>query len=215
MYATNVIALAGNPNSGKTTAFNRYTGARQHVGNYPGITVEKKEGSVHLDGAEITLVDLPGTYSLTAYSMEEVVARRVLAEDRPGAVIDVVNTGVLERNLYLSVQMLELGMPLVLCLNMMDEARAAGVNVNYKRLEELTGLRCVPAVARKGDGLDEALRAAVDLAKQTSGRVEPLSISYGPDVDTAIAEMVPIIKGANLLTDRYPDRWVAMKFLEH
>jgi ferrous iron transport protein B len=215
MYSTNVIALAGNPNSGKTTAFNRYTGARQHVGNYPGITVEKKEGSAHLDGLEITLVDLPGTYSLTAYSMEEVVARRVLAEERPGAVIDVINTGVLERNLYLSVQMLELGMPLVLCLNMMDEARAAGVNVNYERLSELTGLTCVPAVARKGDGLDEALRAAVELAKKTGGRVEPLSISYGTDVDGALSEMVPVISAVNLLTDRYPARWIAMKFLEH
>lgn len=214
MYASNVIALAGNPNSGKTTAFNRYTGARQHVGNYPGITVEKKEGLAHLDGLEVTLVDLPGTYSLTAYSMEEVVSRRVLAEERPGAVIDVVNTGVLERNLYLSVQMLELGMPLVLCLNMMDEARSAGVNVNYKRLEELTGLTCVPAVARKGDGLDEALRAAVELAKKTGGRVEPLAISYGADVDAALNEMVPLITSANLLTDRYPARWIAMKYLE-
>lgn len=215
MYDSNVIALAGNPNSGKTTAFNRYTGARQHVGNYPGITVEKKEGSAHLDGIEVTLVDLPGTYSLTAYSMEEVVARRVLAEERPGAVIDVINTGVLERNLYLSVQMLELGMPLVLCLNMMDEARAAGVNVNVKRLEELTGMKCVPAVARKGDGLDDALRAAVELAKKTSGRVEPLNISYGADVDAALNEMTPLIESAKLLTDRYPARWLAMKYLEH
>ncbi|MDR2442322.1 MAG: ferrous iron transport protein B [Deltaproteobacteria bacterium] len=215
MYATNVIAIAGNPNSGKTTAFNRYTGARQHVGNYPGITVEKKEGFAHLDGIEVTLVDLPGTYSLTAYSMEEVVARRVLAEERPGAVIDVINTGVLERNLYLSVQMLELGMPLVLALNMMDEAKAAGVNVNYKRLEELTGLKCVPTVARKGDGLDDALRAAVELAKSTAGRIEPLVISYGSDIDQALNEMVPIVNSVNLLTDRYPARWIAMKFLEH
>ncbi|MDR3134980.1 MAG: ferrous iron transport protein B [Deltaproteobacteria bacterium] len=209
------IAIAGNPNSGKTTAFNRYTGARQHVGNYPGITVEKKEGIAHLDGMEVTLVDLPGTYSLTAYSLEEVVARRVLSEESPPpkAVIDVINAGVLERNLYLSVQLLELGMPLVLALNMMDEAKNIGLNINVDRLAELTGLKCVPMVARKGQGLDEALRAAVELATETGGRVNPLEISYGPDVDLALKEMTPMVDGAKLLTN-YPARWVAMKFLE-
>ncbi|MDR1578669.1 MAG: ferrous iron transport protein B [Deltaproteobacteria bacterium] len=209
------IAIAGNPNSGKTTAFNRYTGARQHVGNYPGITVEKKEGVAHLpNGTAVTLVDLPGTYSLTAYSLEEVVARRVLAEDRPGAVINVLNTPVLERNLYLAVQMLEMGIPLVLCLNMMDEARERGVNVNAERLEELTGLKCVPAVARKGDGLDEALTEAVKLAEKTHGRVDPLVISYGPDLDAVLPDMIKLVENAKLLTDQYPSRWVAMKFLE-
>ncbi|MDR0355489.1 MAG: ferrous iron transport protein B [Deltaproteobacteria bacterium] len=208
------IAIAGNPNSGKTTAFNRYTGARQHVGNYPGITVEKKEGIAHLDGIEVTLVDLPGTYSLTAYSMEEVVARRVLSEEHPGAVIDVVNSGVLERNLYLSVQLMELGMPIVLALNMMDEAKSKGVHINTERLAELTGLKCVPMIARKGEGLDDALRAAVELAKETGGRVAPLEISYGTDIDLCLKEMVPLIEEAQLLTKYYPARWVAMKFLE-
>ncbi|MDR1308332.1 MAG: ferrous iron transport protein B [Deltaproteobacteria bacterium] len=212
--ASSRIAIAGNPNSGKTTAFNRYTGARQHVGNYPGITVEKKEGIAHLDGIEVTLVDLPGTYSLTAYSLEEVVARRVLSEEHPGAVIDVVNSGVLERNLYLSVQLLEMGMPLVLALNMMDEARSQGININVDRLSELTGLKCVPMVARKGEGLDDALRAAVELAKETGGRVAPLEISYGTDVDLALKEMTPIIEEAKLMTDNYPARWLAMKYLE-
>ena len=184
MYASNVIAIAGNPNSGKTTAFNRYTGARQHVGNYPGITVEKKEGLAHLDGVEVTLVDLPGTYSLTAYSMEEVVARRVLAEERPGAVIAVINAGVLERNLYLSVQMLELGMPLVLALNMMDEARAKGVNINYRRLEELTGMKCVPMVARKGEGLDEALGRRWSWPRRPRGGSSPWRSPTAPTSTT-------------------------------
>ncbi|MDR1873190.1 MAG: ferrous iron transport protein B [Deltaproteobacteria bacterium] len=209
------IAIAGNPNSGKTTAFNRYTGARQHVGNYPGITVEKKEGLAHLsNGTAVTLVDLPGTYSLTAYSLEEVVARRVLAEDRPGAVIDVLNTPVLERNLYLSVQMLEMGIPLVLCLNMMDEARERGVNINVERLEEKTGLRCIPAVARSGEGLDIALSEAVKLSEKTNGRVDPLVISYGPDLDAILPDMIQLVEKNKLLTDQYPARWVAMKFLE-
>ena len=212
--AENFIAIAGNPNSGKTTAFNRYTGARQHVGNYPGITVEKKEGTAHLGQRAVTLVDLPGTYSLTAYSLEEVVARRVLAEDRPGAVIDVVNAAVLERNLYLTVQMLEMGIPVVLALNMMDEARAQGIEIDTARLEELTGLKAIPAVARQGEGLQEALSAAVALADATKGRQTPLSISYGTDIDEALKEMTPMVEGAGLLTDRYPARWVALKFLE-
>jgi ferrous iron transport protein B len=213
--AAGFIAIAGNPNSGKTTAFNRYTGARQHVGNYPGITVEKKEGLAHLsDGTAVTLVDLPGTYSLTAYSLEEVVARRVLAEDRPGAVIDVLNTSVLERNLYLAVQMLEMGIPLVLCLNMMDEAKERGVNIDVERLEAETGLKCVPAVARTGEGLDEALKEAVKLSESAKGRVDPLVISYGPDLDAVLPEMIKLVEDAKLLTDQYPSRWVAMKFLE-
>ncbi|MDR2199448.1 MAG: ferrous iron transport protein B [Deltaproteobacteria bacterium] len=215
MDASDVIALAGNPNSGKTTAFNHYTGARQHVGNYPGITVEKKEGTAHLDGRNIILVDLPGTYSLTAYSLEEVVARKVLAEERPGAVIDVLNAGVLNRNLYLSVQLLELGMPIVLALNMMDEAESQGLKVNIKRLEELTGIKCFPCVARNGNGLTDALRAAVELAEESKGRVAPLEISYGNDLDIALKEMTPLVEDAQLLTDFYPARWVALKFLEN
>ncbi|MDR2613191.1 MAG: ferrous iron transport protein B [Deltaproteobacteria bacterium] len=212
--ATEAIAIAGNPNSGKTTAFNRYTGARQHVGNYPGITVEKKDGTAHLDGGNVTLIDLPGTYSLTAYSLEEVVARRVLAEDRPGAVIDVLNAGVLDRNLYLTVQMLELGSPLVIVLNMMDEVEKSGVKIDIRRLEELTGIKCFGAVARKGQGLDEALRAAVELASERKGRGEPLEISYGTEIDLALQKMTPMVGDAKLLTEYYPARWVALKFLE-
>ncbi|MDL2207141.1 ferrous iron transport protein B [Desulfovibrio sp. OttesenSCG-928-F20] len=212
--AENFIAIAGNPNSGKTTAFNRYTGARQHVGNYPGITVEKKEGTAHLGKRIVTLVDLPGTYSLTAYSLEEVVARRVLAEDRPGAVLDVVNAAVLERNLYLTVQMLEMGMPVVLALNMMDEARNQGIEIDTARLEQLTGIKAVPTVARQGEGLQEALAAALELADAKRGRGTPLAISYGPDIDQALKEMTPLVEKAELLTDKYPARWVALKFLE-
>ncbi|MDR2669460.1 MAG: ferrous iron transport protein B [Desulfovibrio sp.] len=209
-----LIAIAGNPNSGKTTAFNRYTGARQHVGNYPGVTVEKKSGTAHLDSRDIVLMDLPGMYSMSAYSPEETAARQALAEERPGAIIDVVNAGVLERNLYLTVQFLEMGLPVVMCLNMMDEARAQGLNINVPLLEELTGARAVPAVARSGEGLEETLRAAVELAEKSEGRVSPLEISYGPDLDAALAEMEPVIREAGLFADTYPPRWVAMKFLE-
>jgi len=209
-----VIAIAGNPNSGKTTAFNKYTGSRQHVGNYPGITVEKKAGTAVVDGRAVTLVDLPGTYSLSAYSLEEVVARQVLAEERPGAVLDVVNAGVLERNLYLTVQLLEMGMPVVLALNMMDEARAQGITIDVKRLEALLGVTAIPAVARSGEGLIDALRAAVQLAEAQNGRSAPLAISYGPDIDEALTGMEPVVLDANLLADKFPARWMALKYLE-
>ncbi len=160
-----VMALAGNPNSGKTTAFNRYTGARQHVGNYPGITVEKKDGIAHLHGQDIKIVDLPGTYSLTAYSQEEVVARRVLVEEQPDCVIDIVNSSALERNLYLVVQIMEMGLPVLVALNMMDEAHAQGIKINPERLSELLGVPVVPTVARSGQGLETALEQAAKLAE--------------------------------------------------
>jgi ferrous iron transport protein B len=212
-----LIAVAGNPNSGKTTAFNRYTGARQHVGNYPGVTVEKKSGTTRLDGRDVTLMDLPGMYSMSAYSPEETAARQALTADDeiPGAIIDVVNAGVLERNLYLTVQFLEMGLPVVICLNMMDEARARGLLIDVERLEELTGARAVPAVARSGEGLEETLRAAVDLAERSGGRVPPLEISYGPDLEAALAEMEPLVREAGLFAGIYPPRWTAMKFLEY
>lgn len=207
------VALAGNPNSGKTTAFNAYTGARQHVGNYPGVTVERKEGTAHLDGKPIRLMDLPGTYSLTAYSEEEIVVRRELTERPPLAVIDVVDASALERNLFLTVQLLELGLPVVLALNMMDEARAAGVHIDVARLSERLGVPVVETVARTGEGLNKALAAAMKLGHGKE-RGEALSISYGPDLDPVLASMRQQIEDAGLLKGRYPARWLALKLLE-
>lgn len=206
------IALAGNPNCGKTTVFNGYTGARQHVGNYPGVTVDRKEGHVHFNGTAITLVDLPGTYSLAAYSQEELVARRELAGGDVQAVIDVVESSALERNLLLAVQMLEMGIPVVVGCNMMDEARAAGIHIDVERLSRLLNTPVVAMVGRTGEGLKEALGAAVDLAR--GGKREPLRLSYGTDLDVALAEMEKKIVGAGLLAGRYHPRWTAVKLLE-
>jgi len=128
------IALAGNPNTGKTTLFNGITGARQHVGNYPGVTVEKKEGYCDHNGISLRVVDLPGTYSLTAYSLEEVVARDFLVQERPGVTIDIVDASNLERNLYLALQILELGIPAVIALNMIDVAESRGMRINADKL---------------------------------------------------------------------------------
>lgn len=208
-----LFALAGNPNCGKTTLFNAITGSRQHVGNYPGITVEKKEGHYAFNGRQIRLVDLPGTYSLTAYSLEELVARDFLVQERPEVVINIVDASNLDRNLYLTLQLLELGVPVVVALNMIDVAEGRGVRINAEELSKRLGVPVVPTVARRGEGKDAVIRAAVDLA--CSGmHWQPLRISYGPDVDPVLTEMEKIIEGSGFLTDLYPARWTALKYLE-
>ena len=214
MANTLSVALAGNPNSGKTTLFNALTGSRQHVGNYPGITVDKKEGFVQVAGQELHIVDLPGTYSLTAYSQEELVARNFLADTRPDVVVDVANASSLERNLYLAVQFLEMGAPLVLVLNMIDEARKHGLAIDSDLLSQRLGVPVVETVARYGQGKQALLKAVQQRGKQTEGDWEPLYISYGPDLDPVLQEMTEWIERENFLTDRYPARWVALKYLE-
>lgn len=207
------IALAGNPNCGKTTAFNAWTGARQHVGNYPGVTVERKEGVAHTRGEAVQLVDLPGTYSLTAYSMEEVVVRRELIENPPLAVINVADASALERNLYLTVQLLEMGQPLVLALNMMDEARKAGYQIDTARLSLALSSPVIETVARSGEGLDAALSAALEIGNSASAR-EGLQISYGSDLDPVLASMEKQITEAGIWKTAAPVRWFAIKLLE-
>jgi len=208
------IALAGNPNSGKTTLFNALTGARQHVGNYPGVTVEKKEGIYNCNGLDIRIVDLPGTYSLTAYSMEEVVARDFLVNEKPGAVINIVDASNLERNLYLTVQFLELGIPVVIALNMMDVAGSRGIQIDEKKLSELLGVPVIPTVARTGKGKADIVTAALEKAADTAGS-HPLRVRYSDDIDHAVSDIAAMVAAENLLTDTYPARWIALKYLEN
>ncbi len=185
------------------------------MGNYPGITVEKKEGFARFGADEARIVDLPGTYSLTAYSQEELVARQVLAEERPDSVIDVLNAGTLERNLYLAVQLMELGAPVILALNMMDEARRQGLRIDSGRLSHLLGVPVVETVARRDEGVHELLREAVKRAEERRGEPwVPLEISYGPDLDPVLEDMTREIAREGFLADRYPPRWVALKYLE-
>jgi len=208
------IALAGNPNSGKTTLFNALTGAHQHVGNYPGVTVAKKQGTYVDNGNKMTIVDLPGTYSLTAYSLEEVVARDFLVNDKPAVVIDIVDASNLERNLYLTLQFMELGVPVCIALNMVDVAKNRGIEVDAKKLADLLGIPVIPTVARKGNGKYELMKATTRVARQHKNP-EPLVISYGADVDKALVEMEKEIKSNDFLTDAYPPRWIALKYLEN
>jgi ferrous iron transport protein B len=208
------IALAGNPNSGKTTLFNELTGARQHVGNYPGVTVEKKEGSYVHDGYNIHIVDLPGTYSLTAYSLEEVVARDFLVNEKPEAVIDIIDSSNLERNLYLAIQFLEMGIPLCIALNMIDVAEKRGIKINGEKLSTLLGVPVVPTIARTGEGKNDLINAAVKIV-QKKRKQSNLEISYGDNLDRTLFEMEKEIRANEFLTDTYQTRWIALKYLEN
>ncbi|MDO9042400.1 MAG: ferrous iron transport protein B [Desulfocapsaceae bacterium] len=210
------MALVGNPNAGKTTLFNTLTGARQHVGNYPGITVDYKEGvfthKSEENQQEITLTDLPGTYSLTAYSVEEVVTRDYLVNEKPQVVINIVDASNLERNLYLTTQFLELGCPLIIALNMIDVAKDRGIEVKAEKLAELLGVPVVSIIARSGQGTDTLISQAIIQAAQ---EWQPRDISYGEDLDETIMELIAIIAENNFLIPNYPARFTAIKYLEH
>lgn len=214
MTSQSIIALAGNPNAGKTTLFNQLTGARQHVSNYPGITVDHKEGRLEHKGTVITITDLPGTYSMTAYSVEELVARDYLINHRPDTVINIVDASNLERNLYLTCQFLELGVPLVIALNMIDVARDRGIEIRAERLSELLGVPVVPIIARSGFGKDQLLDEALAVAAQRR-QWQPHDISYGDDLNAAVAELMTIIEASGLLDKEYPPRYTAIKYLEN
>ena len=205
------VALAGNPNCGKTTLFNALTGSNQYVGNWPGVTVEKKEGTARLGDREITVVDLPGIYSLSPYSMEEIVARDFIIGEGPDAVIDIVDSTNLERNLYLTVQLLELERPLVLALNFMDEVKARGDQIDVERLSKELGVPVVPITAKTGEGLDELL--------QVAHRQMHLGVTYEPDdlyddfthdIHHRMGELIhDYAYAANL-----PAHWASIKLLE-
>ena len=207
------ITLAGNPNSGKTTLFNDLTGARQHVGNYPGVTVDKKEGILTHNEQKIRIVDLPGTYSLTAYSMEELVARDYLVNEKPDVVVNIVDASNLERNLYLTCQFLELGVPLVIALNMVDVAEKRGITINTDKLSKLLGIPVIPIVARTGQGVQAMLDTVLTVSRETDH--PPTLLRYGSDIDQALREIVPLIEQAELLANTYPARWTALKILEN
>ena len=204
------IALAGNPNCGKTTMFNNITGAKQHVGNYAGVTVEKKEGHTNFDGHELLFIDLPGTYSLTARSLDELVARNVIVNDNPDVIVNVLDASNLERNLYLAAQLLELEKPMVIALNMSDVAEDMGIKYDLKKMAEMTGATIVSTVGRTNIGTKELLEATVSVA--ASQKAPGVTINYGDLLEGKISELVEGLKQAGTVT--YPLRWVAVKLLE-
>ncbi|PIE74575.1 MAG: ferrous iron transport protein B [Deltaproteobacteria bacterium] len=206
------IAVSGQPNCGKSTMFNAITGGTARVGNYPGISVDRTEGNYSGQDFSVHLVDLPGTYSLTSYSMEEVVARDVIVDEKPDAVINILDASALERSLYLAVQIMEMGIPVVLGLNMMDEVRKKGMRIDTKRLSQKMGIPAVECVARIGEGREELMIAGKKAAE--AGKVEPLKISYGNDLDPLIEELTTLIEEKNFMTEQYVPRWLAIKYIE-
>ncbi len=206
------VALAGNPNSGKTTIFNALAGARQHVGNYPGVTVEKKEGRLTHGGGQVHLVDLPGTYSLTAYSTEELVARNFVIDEEPDVVVDIIDASNLERNLYLATQFMELGVPVVLALNMSDVAEARGYDIDIDRLSELLGVTIVETVGHREEGLEELKDAIVEAGSGAAHT--PAVVTYGEEIEREIERLVGVVREHGELEKKYPARWVSVKLLE-
>jgi ferrous iron transport protein B len=207
------VAVAGNPNCGKSTLINAIAGSRLQVGNWPGVTVEKKEAAFEHGGRAIRLVDLPGTYSLSPWSQEEIVARDYLSRERPDVVVNVVDATNLERNLYLTVQLLELGLPVVMALNIHDEAVAKGYRIDVAAIEERLGIRVVPTSATKRQGLSALLDAA--LAAADGAAASGPGVSYGPDLEAAIGAVADAVADARpALTAVYPRRWLALKLVE-
>ena len=208
------IALAGNPNSGKTSIFNNLTGTRQKVGNWPGVTVEKKEGHISRSGVDLTIVDLPGTYSLTPFSIEEVVARNYLLDERPDVVIVIIDASNLERSLYLATQIRELDCKALFALNMADMARARGTKIDGRKLSELLDLPVVFTVGNRNEGMDQLLEQAIRLAESTAPPARTRRVKYSADIEEAIGRLTVFMESKTDGRLPYLPRWVAVKLLE-
>lgn len=211
---TMTIALAGNPNVGKSTIFNALTGSRQHVGNWPGKTVEKKEGRFYVNEDEILVVDLPGTYSLTAYSIEEIIARDFIVNDRPSAVVAVVDAANLERNLYLVAQLIELEVPVIVALNMVDIATNRGLKIDKNQLSErLGGVQVIETVGNRQMGIDQLKSAIAQLA--ANPLEAGLHTTYKGEVKKELDSLAATIAEDEALTRSYHPHWLAIKLLEN
>jgi len=199
------IALAGNANVGKSALFNQLTGLHQHMGNWPGKTIAKAEGKLNYKGTEIEVIDLPGIYSLTTFSMEELISREYIAKEKPDVVVNVVDASVLERNLFFTLQLIELERPMVIALNMIDIAEKKGIKVNAKKLSKELGVPVVPMIAIRGIGVKEVVEEAIKTSdKKTKGK-KP---KYRKNIEKAIGEL------SGIKIKHYPARWTALKLIE-
>jgi ferrous iron transport protein B len=205
-----LIALAGNANVGKSVIFNHLTGLHQHIGNWPGKTVEKAEGTLHFRGYTIDIIDLPGIYSLSTYSLEELISRKYIAVEKPDVVINVVDASVLERNLYFTLQLMELETPMVIALNQMDMAKRKGIQIDVEKLEKLLGIPVIPTIAIKGIGIFQLLEKAVEIAEK-GYTAKHVPIRFGEEVEEKIAKLTKMVEGIQFW---YPPRYVAIKLLE-
>ena len=205
------LALAGNPNCGKTTMFNALTGANQYVGNWPGVTVEKKEGKMKgkYKIGDTIVTDLPGIYSLSPYTLEEVVSRDYILKENPDAIIDLVDVTNIERNLYLTTQLIETGVPVIIALNMSDLCEKQGIRIDAERLGMLLGCEVVPTSALRERGLDTLTRKAVDIASESDVPL-PSSI-FSPELESAIEAVKAVLPSSIAENEK---RWYAIKLLE-
>ncbi len=212
------IALTGQPNAGKSTLFNALTGSRQFIANYPGVTVEKKTGVYKFQDDKYTVIDLPGTYSLTAYSLEERVARAVILDEKPHLVVHVMDASNLSRSLSFTFQLMELGCRVLIALNMIDVAKARGINIDVEAFERKIGLKVVPVIANKNKGVDQLkqqiAQACCEKQNQKSPPSEKMTIDYGPQMESVIEQ---IEKTLSQMEDLHALslRWLAVKFLEN
>jgi ferrous iron transport protein B len=208
------VALAGNPNAGKTTLFNRLTGSRQKVGNWGGVTVDKKEGTLTFGEYTIHVVDLPGTYSLTAYSLEEIIARNYILTQKPDVVVNVVDASNLERNLYLTTQLIELDTRLVLAFTMMDLAADGGIIIDTEHLSELFDAPVVPVVGTTGKGLDTLLQTVVEAACAEPPSPRRVDVRHVKEIEQQIETIQSILEKDEAFSSAHPTRWTALKLLE-
>ena len=212
------VALVGNPNCGKTSLFNFASGAHERVGNYSGVTVDAKEGYADFEGYHLKLVDLPGTYSLSAYSPEELYVRKQLVEDTPDVIINVIDSTNIERNLYLTTQLMDMHLRVVCALNMFDETERRGDRLSIDTLSSLLGIPMVPTSFKTGRGLDDLLREVIHIFESQEGHdnyYRHIHINHGHEIEDGIANIQKFLKGNDLLRLRYSTRWLALKLLEN
>jgi ferrous iron transport protein B len=202
------IALAGNANVGKSALFNYLSGLRQHLGNWPGKTIEKAEGALKFKGHEVEVVDLPGIYSLSTFSTEEIISRQFIAKEKPDVVINVIDSTALERNLFFTLQLIELNAPLVIALNMVDIAGARGVHIDARKLAKELGVPVIPIVATKGTNVSKLMEAVIISGRR---RPKPIRRRFRKDIETEISSLAK--ETAKLDLD-YPPKWTAIKLLE-
>lgn len=208
------VALAGNANVGKSAIFNQLTGLNQVVGNWPGKTVERAEGTLHFKGFTIRVIDLPGIYSLSTFSIEEVVSRDYIAVEKPDIIINVVDSSTLERNLYFTLQLLELEAPIVMALNQVDFAAKKGIRINVEKLSDALGVPVVPTVAITGSGINELLTTVVAVISGEK-KLKPLRVRFGAEVEKRVQKLQGLVeRKLPLLSEVYPARWIAIKLLE-
>jgi len=208
------IALVGNPNSGKTSLFNFASGSKEHVGNYSGVTIDAKTAKFKLDDYIFNLTDLPGTYSISAYTPEELYVRKFIFDEKPDVIINVIDISNLERNLFLTTQLIDMDIKVVIAMNMFDEYEKTGDRFDYKHLGEMIGIPMVPTVGSKGKGINELFRKVIDVYEDREASVRHIHINYGQNVENSIKKIQEYIKLNKNFTDKISSRFISIKLLE-